>query len=163
MKKFLILLFLFFLLANVIGCGSSSSKYDNKIILGKTAVTIKLGETKKTSHSGNILNTSGIPSEVANIRFTISVPGMTTIQRVVANTGQDTISETFNVPNGTSRHFLVEALDTSDNVLYKGETDADLDGTPVTLTINPTTILIQLRASFSYFYVKYKQHNYVFE
>jgi len=28
---------------------------------------------------------------------------------------------------------------------------------------NPTTILIQLRASFSYFYVKYKQHNYVFE
>ncbi len=129
-------LILTFLTANAScggGDGSSANTSD------KTTVTISLGEARIASHAGGGLlsATSTIPSElgVTSIKFTISATDMVTIERVISVAGRTTISESFEVPTGANRHFLVEAMDASGNVLYRGETFANLDGTPISLTI----------------------------
>ncbi len=137
MKKLLFMtLILTFLTANAScggGDGSSANTSD------KTTVTISLGEARIASHAGGGLlsATSTIPSElgVTSIKFTISATDMVTIERVISVAGRTTISESFEVPTGANRHFLVEAMDASGNVLYRGETFANLDGTPTSLTI----------------------------
>lgn len=60
----------------------------------------------------------------------------TTIQKVVSAEGKTAVTESFEVPNGNNRHFLVEALDASGSVLYKGEKYANLSGTAVTIAID---------------------------
>lgn len=111
---------------------------------GNTEVTIAVGEeTGTASYTGveQLRNAAAIPSDVAAIRFTIAAPDIVTIQRLVATSRQGSISESFEVPNGPNRQFLAEALDLSGNVTYKGETSADLEGVPISLTIvmNPTS------------------------
>jgi uncharacterized delta-60 repeat protein len=131
MKKGLILIALLLVpfITNIISCGSSS------VTSGKTAVTINLGPVTAGSAANSMKAPSAIPSGIVSVRFTISAPDMTTIQRTVSVEGRTSISETFDVPNGNDRYFLIEAMDSSGSILYKGDKYADLDGTPVTLTI----------------------------
>lgn len=139
MKKVFILLFLALLTININcgGGGGGSATFKS----GKTTVKINLGEIRTASQASGGFHTasSTIPSNVTSIRFTISAPDMTTIIETVPVAGQTTITKTFDVPNGPNRHVLVEAINEAinppDNVSYKGETYANLDGTPVTLTI----------------------------
>ncbi len=133
MKKVLIALIFIMVITSLNSCGGSSSTYTS----GKTTVSINLGQTKTASPaSGGLLSVSAtIPSSIVSIRFTISATDMATIQRTISVEGRTTITESFDVQNGANRYFLVEAMDSAGNVLYKGDTYADLDGTPVTLTI----------------------------
>jgi hypothetical protein len=55
--------------------------------------------------------------------------------RTVAYTGSGTVQESFQVPSGADRHFLVELLDGDGTVLYRGEATASLLGSPVHLDI----------------------------
>jgi hypothetical protein len=63
---------------------------------------------------------------------------MVKITRDVPVAGQSSITETFSVPNGNNRHFLVEAKNASGNTVFRPRNDvfANLDGQPVTLTID---------------------------
>jgi len=133
MKRLLFMVGVLALLAINIYCGGNSSTNP----WGITTVRINLGETRTASpEQGGILKqTSVVPSNVAAIRFTISAPDMVTIQKVVTVAGRTTIIETFEVPSGLNRLFVVEALDESGNILYRGETIVNLDGRLVTLRI----------------------------
>jgi len=128
MKKLYVIFILVSFLTSINSCGNSPASQTTK-------VTINLGETKTASYSDKLLRISSIPSDVVSIRFTILVPNMMTIERTVSTEGKTTISESFEVPNGDDRYFLVEALDVSYNILYRGHTSTDLNGMPVTLDI----------------------------
>jgi len=134
MKKFFILLSMFTLLNIYCSGGDISS---SKTSAGNTTVTISLGETRASVQQTDFstLVTSSIPVSVTDIRFMISAPDMATIERVVSVSGRTKISESFEVPNGTNRHFLVEAIDQTGIVIFKSETFADLSGEPVKLTM----------------------------
>jgi protocatechuate 3,4-dioxygenase beta subunit len=81
---------------------------------------------------------AGIPSNVSKITFNISASDMTTITKTDSVSGQSSITETFTVPNGNSRHFAVSAYDSAGTVVYTGSTDTDLSGSAVTLDISMT-------------------------
>lgn len=104
MKKLLTIFILALFVMSLNSCGGGGS-----FSSGKTTVTINLGQTK-TASAGGVLSTSSIPSNVVTIRFTISAPDMATIERVVSVSGRTTITESFEVPNGSNRYFLVEAM-----------------------------------------------------
>ncbi|MBI5195767.1 MAG: hypothetical protein HZA10_05560, partial [Nitrospirae bacterium] len=72
------------------GSGSGSS--------GSSNVTINVGGGSSASSSGGLHTTS--TADVASIRFTISASDMSTITRTVSYSG-GTVSESFNVPNGS--------------------------------------------------------------
>lgn len=129
MKRLLMILVSALLVTGFNGCGSPDTKS------GTSAVTINLGETKTASPSGKILGASSIPTTVVSVRFTISASDMATIERTVFVEGRTSISETFDVPNGANRHFLVEVMDASGNVLYRGDAYANLDGAPISIAI----------------------------
>ncbi len=130
---FLILTLLFILA----GCGGGGGSSDSGSYT--TRVQISLGGTRTASHEIRP-ETSAIPAGVDSIRFTISAPDMATIQRTVPTAGKSTITESFDVPVGSNRHFLVEALDSSGNVIYQGGAFADVGGPPVSLTINVANV-----------------------
>lgn len=117
------------------GCGGGGSP--TVTLSPKTAVTVTIGQTRTASRTGaRPANDSPvIPSGIVTIRVAISATDMTTIERVISVSGKTGFSETFDVPNGANRHFLVEARDASLNILYKGETFADLTGQPLSLSI----------------------------
>ena len=125
MKRAIALIIITLMMAAILGCGGGSGS--GQISSGTSTVKIAIaGLAKGGAHFG--LNAQS--AAVANIQFTISAPDMDTITRTVAVTG-DTITESFVVPNGSNRHFLVVAL-ASDNttVLSQGDAFSDLDGTP---------------------------------
>src|SRR3990167_810814 len=127
--------FLLIILSLLISCGGdgggvSSSKGE------KSFVKITLGGSEKpfiSFNQGSGFRGSSIPPEISKISFTISASDMTTVNKDVLIAGQSSITETFSIQNGDDRHFLCEAKNSSGTVLYKGESTADLDGTPVTL------------------------------
>lgn len=139
MKKLLTILFSILLTANFLSCGGEGGGSTSTGTTGKTKVTINLGETRTVS-SGSLNSTSSIPAAIASIRFTISAPDMATIVRVIAVSGSTSISETFEVPMGSNRHFLIEALDADGNVLFQGGMYADLTGASVDLTISMISV-----------------------
>lgn len=150
MKKLLLMILVLALLAININCGSSSSGSNGSSIVsitvdeGGQSASVKIEKNTLFAQAKlfvrNLIKSdfavAAIPSNVNNILFTISAPDMTTIPKDVPVAGQCSITETFLVPNGNNRHFLVEAKDSSGTVLYRGSTTADLDGTPITLSIN---------------------------
>lgn len=70
---------------------------------------------------------AGIPATVKAIDFTISGSGMSTMTRTVTiAAGQTTVSETFSVPQGSQRLFLIEADDVNGSCIYAGSTTADV-------------------------------------
>ncbi len=139
MKKLLFLILLIFITANFLSCGGGGgggSSSSPKGTVGKTQVVINLGQTKTVSSSGRLLrSTQSIPAAIESIKFTITAPDMATIVRVITVAGRASISETFEIPSGPNRHFVIEALDASGNILYRGDLYADLTGTSADLTI----------------------------
>ena len=79
---------------------------------------------------------AGIPSNVSKITFTVSAPDFNTLTRTDPVSGQSIITETFTVPNGDNRHFAIYAYDSTGTAVYTGSTDADLNGSAVTLNIS---------------------------
>lgn len=154
MRRMLLLCSIVVLVAVTAGCGGGNSGTAN---VGVSKVAITIGNSGKSAHlsiGGNTLladakklfrnivgvgvATAAIPSDVTHILFTITAPDMTTIVRDVPVAGQDSITETFTIPNGQNRHFMIEALNASGRVLYQPVRDiyANLDGQPLTLTID---------------------------
>ncbi len=81
---------------------------------------------------------AAIPVNVSSIVFTVSAPDMPTMTRTVAISGQTSITETFTVPNGSNRYFVVRAYDSAGNSIYQGETYSNLTGTAITLSLSMT-------------------------
>ncbi|MEW6053755.1 MAG: fibronectin type III domain-containing protein [Nitrospirota bacterium] len=136
MKKLSILFILAFLSLNIhCGGGGGSASFTS----GKTKVTINLGETRTGAGGLFVKASSTIPTNVTSIRFSITAPDMAEISETVQVAGQSTVSKQFDVPNGPNRNFVVEAINDAlsppDNVTYRGETYANLDGNPVALFI----------------------------
>jgi len=133
MKKIWLIILILSALAIKINCGGGSSSNPS----GTTNVTLNLGQTRTASleKEGLLGETAPFPSDVTSVRFTISGPDMVTIQRVVSTAGKTMVSETFEVTNGPDRYILVEALDASGSVLYRGETYVNMNGVPLTITI----------------------------
>ncbi len=157
MKKLLIILLLGLLTINV-SCGGGGSGSS----AGTSLVTITVGEGMQSESLKVEKNTlfaqakiffkkflksdeavAAIPSNVHKITFTISASDMATMTKDVLVQGQTSIKETFSVPNGNDRYFLVEAKDFLDKVLYHGKaTDVDLDGKPINLSIHMESVVV---------------------
>jgi len=123
MKKFILITLLTTLLFTNVNCGGGVESSNTS---GKTMVSINIGKAGSTASTGERLSKS-IPSHIASIRFTITAPDIVTIIRIVPVAGRESISETFEIPNGKNRNFLIEALDVSGNVLYRKTTFVNLD------------------------------------
>ncbi|RJR17424.1 MAG: DUF1565 domain-containing protein [Nitrospiraceae bacterium] len=133
MKK-AILLVVFMICVMNISCGSSGSSDSSSS--GSTAVTIRLGSSGQSSAGvSGAVSSSAIPSGVTKIRVTVSAADMTTIIKEVSVAGQGSVTITIDIPNGPNRLILVEALDTSGNVLYSGQSVVNLGGEALQLTI----------------------------
>jgi hypothetical protein len=133
MKKLLAIV-IFVLMAMNLGCGGGGSS--SSLSSDTTNVTITLGNTRTADLNGKLFaEASSIPTEVTSIRFEISAPDMAAMERIVPVNGQLSISESFAVPNGSNRHFVVDARDAAGHVIYTGDSFADMNGTAVTLPI----------------------------
>ena len=114
------------------GGGSDSSTSGSY----KTNVEIVLQTTRSASVERTIQkDTSQIPAGIVTVRFTISAPDMDTIRREVPVVGKTTIVETFQVPVGSNRCFLIEAIDSAGNLVFQGRVYATVGGTPLTLAV----------------------------
>lgn len=128
MKRIYVLPLAVFLVLMIQGCGSGGPNSSSS-----TNVTIAVGPAAKASPSR--APEAAAPA-FASIRFTISAADMADpIVRTVAYTGSGTVQESFLIPSGADRHFLVELLDGDGNALYRGEATASLLGSPVHLNI----------------------------
>jgi hypothetical protein len=133
MKKVLAIV-VFVLMAMNLSCGGGGSS--SSLSSGTTNVTITLGNTRTADLNGKLFaEASSIPPEVTSIRFEISAPDMAAIERIVPVNGQLSLSESFTVPNGSNRHFVVDARDAAGHVIYTGDSFADMNGTEVTVPI----------------------------
>ena len=133
MKRIYVLPLAVFLVLMIQGCGSGGSNSS-----GSTNVTIAVGPASTASPS--MAPTTAAPSFAA-IRFTISAADMADpIVRTVPYTGSGTVQESFLIPSGADRHFLVELLDGGGIVLYSGEATASLLGSPVHLDITLSSV-----------------------
>ncbi len=135
-SKFLLSLLLFVILTLQFGCGGGGG--DSSGDSATTRVEITIGRTQTASQdSGTLLKeTDQIPSSVAQIRITITGSDMQTISRIIPAAERTVITESFEVPVGSGRRFLVEALDSAGFVIFQGETLANVGGTPIALTIS---------------------------
>lgn len=117
-----------------ISCGSNGSSGSSS---GSTAVTIRFGQSGASAKSiAGAVNSSTLPSGVTTIRVTVSASDMATIVKEVSVAEQSSVTITIDIPNGPNRRILVEALDASGKVLYRGESVVNLGGKPLQLTIS---------------------------
>lgn len=138
MKKLLMILLLALLTININCGGGSGSGSSAKTSL----VTITVGNSSSGQAMGLLYKQStpyvglaAVPSNVYKIDFTIAAPDMPTITKEVLVAGQASITESFSVPNGDNRYFLVEAKNASGIVLYRGYITVNLFGKPISLII----------------------------
>jgi hypothetical protein len=135
MKKLYAIVLLGLLLSGYIGCGGGGVA--TTVSPGHSLVTMKLGLINTTSREGVLLKTeTGIPPEVKTIRVTISAPDIIpSIVKIFDVAGLSSLSIALEVPNGLNRHVVVEAMDGTGNVRYRGEAYFNADGPTVELTI----------------------------
>jgi hypothetical protein len=138
MKKLLMILLLALLTININCGGGGGSGSSAKTSL----VTITVGNSSSGQAMGLLYKQStpyvglaAVPSNVYKIDFTIAAPDMPTITKEVLVAGQASITESFSVPNGDNRYFLVEAKNASGIVLYRGYITVNLFGKPISLII----------------------------
>ena len=126
MKKialYITILFTLLIFSSCGGGGGGSSKGSSQITL--------IATFKDVSATAGI---KAATSTLANIRYTVSGPGMETIRGIAPVVG-NMVEFTLAVPNGPQRLFVIEALDALDNVKYAGSAQKDLDGTPISVEI----------------------------
>ncbi|MBI3591954.1 MAG: hypothetical protein HY099_00435, partial [Nitrospirae bacterium] len=144
----------FLILTLLVSCGGGGGGGSSSSSSGSSIVSVTVGGSGQTARLKAEKNTffaqarmwfrklmpseavAGIPSNINKIVFTISAPDMTTITRQVLVSGQSSITESFTVPTGSNRHFVVEAQDSYGNVPFKGDTYADLTGASLDLPMN---------------------------
>ena len=159
MKRLLILPFLL-MLAMVVQCGSGGGGNGGSGS-GSTPVTISLGDVQtgpgSTAQlsSGVLVNEPAAVSGQASVtaaraltlcKFTITGPGMDDIVKLVDVAGRTTIIETFNVPSGVNRYFLIEFIDNEDNTLFRADRrGVNLEGEPVEIrmSVEPTEAYLE--------------------
>lgn len=113
-----------------IGCGGGSSSG----LSGMTAVTIEFGSRQTAAREGHLAAAKGIPADVVLVKITVTAPDMKTIETTIVPAG-DPVSQTLEVPNGLNRRFVIEAFNAEAVALYRGESFANLDGTPATIAV----------------------------
>lgn len=79
---------------------------------------------------------ASMPASVRQISFTISAADMVTMTGSAAVSGDSEITQSFDVPNGSNRHFEATGLDASGASLYYGDAYANLNGSSVDVSIN---------------------------
>jgi hypothetical protein len=152
MNKMLTIVLALLLLAALLtteGCGSSTTGTKSS-----SMVTVTIGNNKSVSltirpatllaraelqlrrawRSG--VAVAGIPAAVKKIVITVSAPDMTTITRTILVVGQLEITDTFEVPNGTGRHFKIEAFNSEGRLIYFAEASRDVNGAPVEISFD---------------------------
>ncbi len=138
---------LVFLIACAYGCGVGLDKSTS----GTTKVQIVIGSrtaSPSPAYSSGV-KPRAIPPGVSRVRVTVSAADMTTVsQEVIVNPGDNSVTISLDIPNGTNRLFLVEVLDASLTMLYRGETYADLSGNPADGSPVPVTVLLDHYFSF---------------
>ncbi|UCH80852.1 MAG: putative metal-binding motif-containing protein [Nitrospiraceae bacterium] len=122
---------------------------------GTTPVIIKVAEVTQETGSGinqlsGLVTTGDLASAVADsegqgrqlslCRFTITGPGMEDIVREVDIAGKSSISETFNVPSGINRSFLIQMfIENNDAVIVQAHSGGhNLEGVPKEILMKPT-------------------------
>ncbi len=113
--------------------GSSGGRTDS----GTTAVMINLGQR---ATSLGIVSTQTIPVSVNQVRFYISGVGMSPVERTISIAASNTVEETFEITNGSGRHFEVFSYDNSGTLIYYGDTYADLEGAPTVVSITMVSV-----------------------
>ncbi len=124
MKKIVSYLTIICLLLITFSCGGGGSSK------GVSSVTISA-----SFKINSITGLKAAASTLTSIRYTVSGPDMEVMSGTVPVTG-NLVEFTLNVPNGPQRHFVIEALDSSNTVKYAGNAYKDLDGTPIIIDIN---------------------------
>jgi hypothetical protein len=130
------------------GCSSSSSPAKNTslitVTIGSSSKTVSLAicpatlvartelQLRKVWRSGLAI-AAGVPVDVKSIKITVSAADMTTISRSIEVLSQLSITDSFEVPNGTGRLFKVEALNSGVVVTYSSQAILDLNGNAVEL------------------------------
>lgn len=128
------------------GCGSSSTESKSAslvtVSIGSNGTTASLAirpmtllaraelRLRKAWRTG-LAVAAGIPATVKNINITVTAANMATINRNIQIAGQQEVTDTFEVPNGTGRLFSIHALDLSGKSIYSAEVLRDLFGVPV--------------------------------
>ena len=129
MKKIILLILLLVLMMVKINCGGGGGDSPPSSS-GTTTVEIMVGETGKTSQQTEL-----IPSNVTSLRITVTAADMETLQKELSVVAGSMVIVSLEVPNGLNRRFLVEAVDQSGNVLYRGDRTVNLDGRLITQAI----------------------------
>lgn len=86
---------------------------------------------------------SAIPTGVADIRYSVSGSGMSAISGV-AVVLNDAVKIVLYIPNGSQRHFVLDARYANTCVRYRGTTDVDLNGRPITLNVSMNLVSADL-------------------
>ncbi|MBI5055461.1 MAG: DUF1565 domain-containing protein [Nitrospirae bacterium] len=155
MRRLLMIVAAMLLSAGLVACSSGGG---GKSGSGTSLVTVKVSDGGKTASMAIEKNTifaqakkffegliksdeafAAVPSGVAKISFTIDASDMTAMTRDVT-TWQGDVTESFDVPNGSRRHFNVLAYDSNNTLLYTGEKYEDLDGSSKIVTVNMVAV-----------------------
>ncbi|MDO8282992.1 MAG: hypothetical protein Q7U10_10300 [Thermodesulfovibrionia bacterium] len=125
----IVLSLLFSLIVSCSGGGGGSASSDS------TSVTINLGQRERIAGA---LSLQVIPDSVVSVVIRVTGPSMSPIVRTINIYDFTGLQELIQVPSGADRLFEVIAHDESDGngiLLFKGQAEADLAGTPVSLTV----------------------------
>ncbi|MBI5043635.1 MAG: hypothetical protein HZC10_07375 [Nitrospirae bacterium] len=86
---------------------------------------------------------SAIPAGITDVRYTVSGSGMSAITGV-ASVANDAVKIVLYIPNGPQRHFVLDARYANSCVRYRGTTDVDLNGRPMTLNVSMALVSADL-------------------
>lgn len=129
MKRLISFLSLFIILFSVFGCGGGGGS--GGAVSKESSSSVTIVTHFQTSHASGMKQTA---SKITNIHYTISGTGMQPITGT-APVINNLVEISLVIPNGSQRHFVIEAMDKNNNMWYQGEAYSDLDGTPVTVDI----------------------------
>ncbi|MBI5142532.1 MAG: fibronectin type III domain-containing protein [Nitrospirae bacterium] len=109
----------------LVSCGNLASSPEKSHVTLRSAAPLH-GAVSDATHSA---------ADVTRVRVAVTGIGMDEMI-VSADYASSGFEIKLDVPNGIHRHFKVDGLDASGNVIYSGSTNADLAGEPVTLSVD---------------------------
>ena len=129
MKRWIALIIITLMMATAFSCGGGGGQ-----VSSSSTVKISIAGLNKNKASASFGRTIR-SAAVASIGITISAPDMATISDSSPVSGQDTVSASFSVPNGSNRHFLAVAYAADNSVPYQGDAFSDLNGSATNIEI----------------------------